>query len=235
MFDIFLQSPAFGLLLSVFSFQLGLWIFAKTRLPIFNPLLVSMLICIAVLLIFNIPLEQYMKGGSIIHFLLGPATVALAIPLYKHMSYIRKFFIPILIGVLSGVLVSLLLVVGLGWWFGVDSSVLHSLVPKSITTPMGVALSEILGGIPSLTVVAIVITGIVGAVTAPFVLKWLKIKSKIAKGIGIGTAAHALGTTKAMEMGSVEGAMSSAAIGIAGVITVILAPVLISLLEKLFF
>lgn len=181
----------------------------------------------------QIPFEIFMKGGSIINYMLGPVTIVLAVPMYKNWAKVKLYIIPISIGIIVGCSISIISILILGKLAGFSPQLIHSLTPKSITTPLGIALSESLGGNSSITVASIVLTGILGAVLAPFIMRIFKIKNKIAKGIGIGTAAHALGTSKAMEMGETEGAMSSAAIGIAGVITVIIAPLLIPIIEKL--
>jgi putative effector of murein hydrolase len=165
--------------------------------------------------------------------MLGPATIALGVPLFQQGKKIKRYFIAIITGVTVGCILSITMVIGLSRLFGFDQVILVSLVPKSITTPMGIALCESLGGNPSVTVLLIVLTGICGAVLAPWILKIFRVKNKIAKGIGIGTAAHALGTSKAMEMGKTEGAMSGAAIGIAGLVTVFIAPFLVKLFEWL--
>jgi predicted murein hydrolase (TIGR00659 family) len=227
-----IDNPAFGIALSILCYQIGTLIFTRTRVSFFNPLLISIILIIIILEEFRIPYDTYAKGGNIINFLLAPVTVALALPMYQHWKQVRIYILPIIIGISSGCLLSIGGVILLGKYLGLNTSLINSLAPKSITTPMGIALSEAMGGNPSITVAAIVFTGILGAVIAPFVMKVFRIKSKVAKGIGIGTAAHAVGTSKAMEMGKLEGAMSSAAIGIAGVITVLLAPFLIPLIEK---
>jgi predicted murein hydrolase (TIGR00659 family) len=227
-----IDNPAFGIALSILCYQIGTFIFTRTRVSFFNPLLISIILIIIILEVFRIPYDTYAKGGNIINFLLAPVTVALALPMYQHWKQVRIYILPIIIGISSGCLLSIGGVILIGKYLGLNTSLINSLAPKSITTPMGIALSEAMGGNPSITVAAIVFTGILGAVIAPFVMKVFRIKSKVAKGIGIGTAAHAVGTSKAMEMGKLEGAMSSAAIGIAGVITVLLAPFLIPLIEK---
>lgn len=229
----FLDNPAFGIALSILCYQIGYWTFTRSKQSYLNPLFISIILIIGILLIFQIPFETYMKGGNIINFMLGPVTIVLAVPMYKNWSKVRKYIIPIFIGIFVGCTLSIVSVLMLGKLVGFDKNLIHALTPKSITTPMGIALSDSLGANSSITVAAIVFTGIFGAVTAPLVMRLFKIKSKIAKGIGIGTAAHAVGTSKAMEMGETEGAMSSAAIGIAGIITVILAPFIITLIEKL--
>ncbi len=221
-----IATPVFALLISLLAFEIGIFINKKTRLALFNPLMLAILIVIGILLVFRIPLEEYKKGGDFISMFLTPATVILAVPLYKNLHSLKKDYAAIIGGVMAGSITAILSIWLLGKAFGLSPQLLASLIPKSITTPLGIELSKQLGGIPSVTVAAIIITGIVGAVLAQYILKLLGIKDKTAKGIAIGTSAHALGTTKAVEMGETEGAMSGLAIGLAGVVTVIVATIL---------
>ena len=227
----FLNTPLFGILLSILAFEAGLLLYRKTQFPLCNPLLISIGIIIAVLLRFRISLDTFSRGGDYISFFLGPATVVLAVPLYKQLDLLISNIRAILAGIAAGCLTSIVSVWGFIQFSPLKGSLGLSLIPKSITTPIGVEVSKQIGGMPSLTVVAILITGIVGAVLSPVLCKVLRIKDKIAIGIAIGTSAHALGTTKAVEMGETEGAMSGLAIGVAGIFTVFLAPLLIHLLQ----
>ena len=226
-----LETPIFGILLSVSAYEIGILINKKSnKNALMNPLLIAILIVIAVLLGFGIPKENYDKGGNYILFFLGPATVVLAIPLYKQMELLKKDIVPILTGIIVGSLTSILSVVFLSKLFHVNLSVATSMIPKSVTTAIGMEVSKQIGGITSLTVAVIVLTGIMGAVIGPSLLKIFKIKDEVAQGVAIGTAAHAVGTSKAMELGETQGAMSGLSIGIAGLVTVILAPILMNLL-----
>ncbi|WP_146955513.1 LrgB family protein, partial [Clostridium butyricum] len=164
------------------------------------------------------------KGGEIISFFLAPATVALALPLYKKFSLFKKNAIPILVGIICGSVSGIVTVISLAKLFHLSDDLTISLIPKSITTPIGMALAEQLGGLPSITVVAIIVTGIFGSIIGPFLDKIFKINDKVAMGIAMGNASHAVGTARAMELGETEGAMSSLTIAIAGIITVIIAP-----------
>jgi predicted murein hydrolase (TIGR00659 family) len=179
---------------------------------------------IAFLLIFNIDIDAYNIGGSFINMFLGPATVILAVPLYRQLENLKKNAVPILVGVFLGSTVSVISVICLSLLFKLNEKVLLSLIPKSITTPIGIGLSSQLGGLVPVTVLAILITGITGAVFAPNICRLFKIKSSVAIGVAIGTSSHALGTTKALQLGETEGAMSGLSIGIAGIMTVITAP-----------
>lgn len=220
------SNPLFGVIISLIAFEIGKFIFEKTKMAIFNPLLIATLIVMGFLQIFNISVGDYMLGGSLIVFFLAPATVVLAIPLYQKMDLLKKYFIPIIGGGIVGAIVAIISVIILGKILGIDHQLLVSFMPKSITTPIGIELSKMLGGIPSITVFAIIITGITGNVTAPFIYTIFKIKNPIAKGLGLGISSHAVGTSRAIEMGEVEGAMSALAIVIAGILTIILAPIL---------
>ena len=229
MYDI-TQTPIFGLLLTIIFYNLGRFIQRKTGNPIFNPLLIAIIGIIAFLSITKIPYESYKIGGDSINFFLSPVTVVLAVPLYKQFELFKENMIEIIIGITAGVLVSFVSIKILGGFANADSSLLNSLIPKSITTPMGISLTNSLGGVEAITVVAIICTGILGAIISPLVFKIGGIKHPIARGIALGTSSHALGTTKAIEMGEVEGAMSGLSIGISGTLTVILVPILIKLL-----
>ncbi len=179
--------------------------------------------------IFDVDMEHYNKGGDMISFFLGPATVALAVPLYKQLPLLKKNLLSILAGVTSGCIVALTSVWVLGDTFGVSSELTLSILPKSVTTPIGVELSSQIGGIPEITVGMILVAGILGAVIGPSICRYLKIKNSVAVGIAIGTSSHALGTTKAMELGETQGAMSSLSIGLAGLITVLITPLFLAL------
>ncbi|WP_291259631.1 LrgB family protein [Fusobacterium sp.] len=220
------NNPLFGVIVSLIAFEIGKFIFEKTKLAIFNPLLIATLIVMGILNFFHISVKEYMLGGSLIVFFLAPATVVLAIPLYQKIDLLKKHWIPIIGGGIVGAIVAIVSVVVLGKLLGIDHKLLVSFMPKSITTPIGIELSKMLGGIPSITVFAIVVTGITGNVTAPFIYSVFKIKHPIAKGLGLGVSSHAVGTSRAIEMGEIEGAMSALAIVIAGILTIILAPLI---------
>lgn len=221
-----ITSPVFGVLISIVAYEIGSLIKQKFKLSIFNPLLIAIIILIIFLSAFNIKYDDYNKGGQVISFFLAPATVALALPLYKKFSLFKENALPILSGILCGAISGIISIIALSKLFNLSGELTKSLIPKSITTPIGMALSKQLGGIPSITVVAIIVTGILGSIIAPFLNKILKINDKVAMGIAIGNASHAVGTAKAMEIGEIEGAMSSLTIAISGIVTVLIAPVL---------
>ena len=224
--EIIVDNPYFGTVLTLFFFQIGKFIFQKTQSPLCNPLMIATVLIIALLHFFDIPLDDYTIGGDYILFLLGPATVVLAVPLYKQLNLLKKYFFPVLVGGIVGSFTAILSVIILGKALNFDFVLLLSFMPKSITTPIGIELSTMLGGIPAITIFAILVTGIFGNVSAPFICQVFRIKHPVAKGIGIGVASHAVGTTKAMEMGEIEGAMSALSIVIAGILTLIWAPII---------
>lgn len=225
-----LYNPAFGIGLTFMAFEFGVLIQKTTKISLLNPLMLAIGMIVLFLQVSGIPYEAYNEGGAIISFFLAPTTVVLAVPLYRKFSLLRANGLPILIGIIIGSSMNIALIIGLSRYFGLDKMMERSLIPKSITTPIGISLSHQLGGYAEITVAAIIITGITGAIAAPLMFKLLKIEDPVAKGIALGTSAHALGTVKAMEIGETEGAMSSLAIGIAGLVTVLLAPLFIRLL-----
>lgn len=219
----FLNSPFFGLTLSF-----GLYIFCKylsdkTNLAILNPLLITTVLIIAFLTIFNIPLESYNAGGDVISMFLAPATTVLAYSIYKQIILLKKHFIPIAIGCLVGSITSMGSTYLLCKVFDIESSITASMIPKSVTTPIAMEVSSSLSGITSITVAAVVVTGILGSILCPVLIKIFRIDNKVAAGIAIGTCSHAAGTSKAIEIGEIEGAMSGIAIGVSGIVTVIIA------------
>ncbi|MFC2470188.1 MAG: LrgB family protein [Lachnoanaerobaculum gingivalis] len=217
------NSIFFGVLLCLLSYQAGVFLRQKTKIAAFNPLLISIIIVIFVLVMFNIKFEDFYKGSKYISFLLTPATVALAIPLYSKLALLKSNFKAIMSGLIAGVLTSLISIFVMSLLFGLSHENYVSMLPKSITTAIGIGVSEELGGISTITTAVIIVTGVFGNVSADIVYKVFNIKNPIAKGIGLGSSAHAIGTSKALEMGETEGAMSSLSIAVAGIITVIFA------------
>ena len=218
-----ISSPFFGVVLCIGTYAVGLWINRKTKSPVANPLLIAIALVIAILLIFHIPLEEFNKGGDFIAFFLIPATAALALSIYRQVWLLKRNFLPIIIGSAVGSLVSMGSVYGLCRLFRLDEVLTYSLIPKSVTTPIAMDVSLQLGGEPSITVAAVVVTGITGAILAPAFIRLFRVNNPIAAGVAIGTCSHALGTAKALEIGEVEGAMSGIAIGVSGVLTVLFA------------
>ncbi|MCK9182304.1 MAG: LrgB family protein [Fibrobacteraceae bacterium] len=226
-----LNTPLFGILVSLIAFELGVFISKKFKWSIFNPLLIANVLVIGFLLTTGISLETYNLGGDYISFFLSPATAVLAVPLYKQLPQLKKNIVPILAGITAGCIVSVVFIILFAKLVHLNQALWISLVPKSITTPMGIELSKEIGGIPAVTIIAIVVTGITGAVVAPIVCKLFHIKDSVAQGLAIGTSSHAVGTARAMEMGETQGAMSSLAIGVAGIITAILAPLILKFIQ----
>ena len=216
-----LHSVASGVVLSLGAYGLGMWLRKKTGLAWVNPLLISILLCIAVLKGFRIDYESYNQSAKYLSYLLTPATVALAIPLYKQLEILKKNLAAILISVLAGVLASMGSILAMCVLFHLSHEEYVTLLPKSITTAIGMGVSEELGGYVTITVAVIILTGVLGNMAAEPFCRLLKLKSPVSRGLAIGTASHAIGTARAMEMGEVEGAMSSLAIVIAGLMTVI--------------
>lgn len=214
------QSVFFGAALSLVCYEAGLFIRKKTRLAIANPLLIAVLLAVAFLLVFHIDFEAYSAGADYISIFLTPATISLAVPLYRQLELLKKYPGAILLGIGSGVLTAMVSVFFLSLIFSLNHEQYVTLLPKSVTTAIGMGVSEKMGGIVTITVVAIIITGIFGNIIAETVCRLFKIEEPIAKGLAIGTAAHAMGTTKALELGEVEGAMSSLSIVVAGIMTV---------------
>ena len=219
------ESVFFGAAVSLIAYEFGLILKKKFRLAIFNPLLIAILCVMGVLTVLDVDYETYQEGGKYISYLLTPATVSLAIPLYQQLQLLKKNLRAVAAGIISGVLASLVSVLLLSILFGLSHEEYVTLLPKSITTAIGMGVSEELGGIVTITVAVIIITGVLGNMIAETVLRAARIHEPIAKGLALGTAAHAIGTAKAMELGEIEGAMSSLAIAVAGLLTVVAASV----------
>lgn len=217
------NSVFFGVFLSLAAYGTGLFIKNKFKFAIFNPLLIAIIIVIAFLKLSGIKYSIYNDGAKYISYLLTPATVCLAIPLYRQVSILKKNWKAVMAGVTTGVLSSMGSVLLMSVLFGITHEQYVTLLPKSITTAIGMGVSEELGGITVITVAVIIITGVIGNIIAVPVCKMFHITEPVAKGIGLGSSAHAIGTVKAFEMGEMEGAMSSLSIAVSGLITVIMA------------
>ena len=223
MSEMFLHSTFFGACVTFLFYQLGTVLKKKTGLAIFNPILVAAVLIIVLLKVFSIDYEAYSSGAKYITYLLTPTTVCLAIPLYEQFELLKKHPAAIMAGIITSVVTTFLLVLAFSILFGLSHREFVTFLPKSITTAIGISLSEQLDGYVAITVVAIIITGIFGNISAEAVLKLFHVTEPIAKGVAIGSISHAVGTAKAMELGEIEGAMSSLSIAVAGVLTVILA------------
>lgn len=223
MIDTLTATPFFGLGLSLLCWILAVKFQEKTGLLVCNPVLVSSLLVILVLVVFRSPLENYNLGGDIIKMLLSPATAVLALNIYQQRKVLKEHFWPVVLGCLVGSLASILGVQLMCRMFQTESSLLNSLLPKSVTTAIAVSISESNGGLPGLTAAAVCVTGIEGAMLAPFFAKIFHVTDPVAEGVAIGACSHAVGTSKALEIGPLQGAMSSIALCICGIITSLIA------------
>lgn len=219
--EIFECSAFAGVALSLVAYYIGVFLKKKLKLAIFNPLLVSILITVIVLIVGTVDYDTYNESAKYLSWLLTPATVCLAIPLYEQVELLKEHYVAVFLGIISGVLTSMGVVLVLAKLFSLSHKEYVTLLPKSITTAIGMGVSEELGGYVTITVAVIVITGVLGNILAELVLKIFRITEPVSKGIATGSAAHAIGTAKAMEMGEIEGAMSSLSIAVSGILTVI--------------
>ncbi len=225
-------NPLWHLTLTLAAFVAASRLYQKARCnPLLNPVLLSVIAIVAFLHYSNTSYERYFQGAQFVHFLLGPATVALAIPLYRQFERVRKSAPAILISLLAGSVTAVASAVFLAWLLGAQLVSIISLAPKSVTTPVAMGISEKMGGLPSLTAVMVILTGIIGAMLGPTLLNWLKIKDSAARGLAMGTASHGIGTARALEESELSGAFSGLAMGLIAIATAILLP----LLWKLFF
>lgn len=214
-------SPYFGVALSILAFGIGVKLHQKLKTPVCNPLIIAIVLTAGVLLIFQIPYDAYNVGGGIINMFLAPATACLAVAIYTKLEILKQYWLPILVGCTAGSAASMASIYGLCRLFGLDESLTVSLMPKSVTTPIAISISEPAGGVVPITVVAVIFTGILGGILAPFLIKLFRVSDPVAAGLAIGACSHAVGTSKAIELGEIEGAMSGLAIGICGIITVL--------------
>lgn len=221
--DLFESSMFAGVTISLLAYLTGTVLKKKLKLPIFNPLLVSIILTMIVLVMADVDYDVYNKGASYLSWLLTPATVCLAIPLYKQWNLLKKYYQAVILGIVAGVLTSLTTVFVLAKLMGLDHKEYVTLLPKSITTAIGMGVSEELGGYVTITVAVIVVTGVFGNIFGELICKIFKITHPISKGLAFGSSSHAIGTAKAIELGEVEGAMSGLAIAVTGIMTVILA------------
>lgn len=220
----------FGVFISVSAYMVGMWLKKKLKWGILNPLLVAVILVIAFLIRTGIPYSEYNEGASYISYFLTPATVCLAIPLYKQLELLKKNFAAVIIGITTGVLASAVSIFVMSLLFKLDHVYYVSLLPKSITTAIGMGVSEEAGGIVTITIISIILTGIFGNIIGETWFKLVGMKEPIAKGLALGTASHAIGTAKALELGEVEGAMSSLSIAVAGLMTVVAVPLVSGLI-----
>ena len=225
MHELLEQSVFFGAVISIAAYEAGSLLKKKYHRAFLNPLLISVAVTMVVLLACRIDYDTYYEGAKYLSYLLTPATVCLAIPMYEQLELLKKNFKAVMAGIISGVLTSLLCILAMAVVFGLDHETYVTLLPKSITTAIGMGVSEELGGYVTITVATIVITGVLGNIIGEGVCRLFRIREPIARGVALGTASHAIGTARAMEMGEIEGAMSSLSIAVAGLLTVAAASV----------
>ena len=216
--------PLFPVFLTLGTYLFGVWVQKKTKLTLCNPILIAVALTIGVLLVTGFDVPTYQAGAKPITWLLTPATVCLALPLYEQLKVLKKNLPAILAGILAGTLTSLAVVGLMCWLFSLNRELTVSLLPKSITTAMGMVLSEQNGGIAALTTVVIIVTGILGSLLGPALCKLLGLRDPISQGVALGTASHVVGTSRANEMGPIQGAVSSLSLACAGILTAILFP-----------
>ena len=217
------SSTFFGLSLTVLAYWIGVTLQKKSGLVICNHMIIAAGLIVLTLKLLSVSYEQYYVGGSIVNMLLGPATACMALAIYQKRALLKENWLPVLLGCLVGAVTTVVTVLVMSRMFGLSREMTVSLLPKSVTTPIASAISESHGGIVSITVAAVIFTGILGNLTAPFLVKLFRVKDPMAAGLGIGACSHGMGTAKALEMGKTEGAMSGLAIGICGIITSVLA------------
>ncbi|MGI5962817.1 MAG: LrgB family protein [Lawsonibacter sp.] len=222
MVETLLSSPFFGLFLTCVSWSVGVWVQKKTGSPLCNPLVIATALIIIFLMAFHIPYENYAIGGSLLSMMLGPATAVLALNIFHQRKLLGRYFFPVFVGCLAGTLTSMGLVLALCHLLEVEQSLTAALLPKSVTTAIALAISESQGGVPGITAAAVILAGVVGAMFAPTFAKIFRVNNPVAEGVAIGAASHALGTAKALEIGSLQGAMSSVSLCLCGIMTSLL-------------
>jgi len=224
-------SPLLHLTLTLVAFQVGSWLYAKGGLnPLLNPVLIAVILLVAVLWGTGTPYATYFEGAQFVHFLLGPATVALAIPLYRQFERVRRSALAILASIVTGSLSAAASAVAIAWALGAGRDTLVSIAPKSVTAPVAMGIAEGLGGLPSLTAVLVILTGVLGAMLGPPLMDLLRIRDWAARGLAMGTASHGIGTARALQVSELAGAFSGLAMGLNALATAILLPLLIRLI-----
>lgn len=226
--EYFANSIFFGIFLTIFMYQIGASIQKKWKLPIFNPLLISMFAIMGFLTVTKIPYETYEQGAKFIGNLLTPLTVCLAVPLYRQLKVLKENIAAVLISIICGCLAHIATMIVLANVLGVEDILRNSLLGKSVTTAIALGVTNELGGIQGITIIGVVVAGVMGPLVGPTVLRLTRVKNPVAFGLGMGSASHAIGTSKALEIGEVEGAMSSLAIVVTGILTVIIVPIVMN-------
>jgi len=225
-------SPLLHLTLTLVVYQVGMRLYRRGRMnPLLNPVLLSIIAIVAILVSTGTSYQTYFEGAQFVHFLLGPATVALAIPLYRQFEKVRRSALALVVSIVAGSVTAAVSAVGIAWLLGGSREALASLAPKSVTTPVAMGIAEQLGGLPSLTAALVIITGILGAIAGPWVLDLLRVRGMAARGLAMGTASHGIGTARALQVSEVAGAFSGLAMGLNALATALLLPVLWRLLS----
>ena len=224
-------SPLLHLTLTLVAFQIGMWIYRRANLnPLLNPVLIAVVIIVGLMIATGTNYKTYFDGAQFVHFLLGPATVALAIPLYRQIELVRRSVVAVTVSLVAGSITASVSAVALGWALGASRATIVSLAPKSVTAPVAMGISERLGGLPSLTAVLVILTGITGAMLGPPLLDMCGVKSWAARGLAIGTASHGIGTARALQINEVAGAFAGMAMGLNAVVTSVFLAVLARLI-----
>jgi len=217
------SNPLFGVFLTILCFMIGMKLHEITNSPLVNPLLIGTALCYIILRVFHISVSDYMVGGRFISMLLLPSTAVLGLSIYRQRKILKEEFWPVVIGCVAGSITSIVTTVLLCRLFFMDNTIVASLIPKSVTTAIAIDISEQLGGVQAITIFAVMVCGTAGAVFHPILIKYCKLSNKVAAGVAIGTSSHAAGTSSAIKLGKVEGAISGVSIGIAGIATVLIA------------
>lgn len=227
-------SPLLGLTATLLAYQAAFWLYRRSGgHPLANPVLIAVAILVFFLMSTATPYETYFAGAQFVHFLLGPATVALAIPLYAQIRRVRALLLPVLAGLVAGSLTAVLSAIAVGRLFGASLPTQLSLAPKSVTTPIAMGIAERIGGIPSLTAVLVIVTGILGAVGARYVFDALRVRDPAIRGFAIGVASHGIGTARAFQVDAQSGAFAALAMGLNGALTALLLPFVAEMLGRL--
>ena len=220
-------TPLLGLTLTLVAYLLGDWVYRRANHhPLLNPVLLAVLVLVALLTLTDTPYQTYFEGAQFVHFLLGPATVALAVPLYFNFSKLRRLWLPLLGGLIAGSLTAAVSAIGIAWMLGASPQTLISLAPKSVTAPVAMGIAEKLGGLPSLSAILVVSTGILGAVLGPWVLDAIRVRDEAIRGFALGVASHGIGTARAFQESEQAGAFSGLAMGLNILATAIMVPAL---------
>jgi len=230
--EILSQSVFFGIVITLVCYEIGRFLAKKLKNPIINPLLIAAVLIIVFLLVFKVDYNTYAKGADFISMFLTPVTVCLAVPLYRQIEKLKENLWAVLISILCGCIAHVLTIVGISMVLQIDEVLMTSVLPKSVTTAIALGVSSEVGGIGAVTIIGVMIAGVFGATLGPLTLKLGRIKEPVARGLAVGSASHAVGTSKMLEEGEIQGAMSSLAIVVTGILTVIIVPIVYEFLTK---